>query len=103
MTKRETMTALMEKLQNNVIFTNVSFTLNSRNNIHIQAPNSTTRYTIGTLESDHNQFWIRGMQRQSWAPCPYRLHYNGGDYTMNSADEVYNYFVNFWCKYKLNR
>lgn len=107
MTKRDTMELLMEKLKNNAIFANCSITINKNDNVYIQAANSSTRYTIGTFEDDHESFWIRGFNFGNigrwYTTSPYRLHYNNGNYAFNSMEEAYEYFVNFWLNYKINK
>ena len=108
MTKNETMNSLANKLQNNVIFTNCKISINKAGNVHIQASNSGTRYTIGTFRDDENKFWIRGFNVadfKKWYTSPYRLNYNRktGDYSFSSMEDAYNYFVNFWLTHKLNK
>lgn len=113
-TKQLIMTHLVELIKNNSIFTNCEVRINKAGNVTIQAPNSTTRYTIGAMKENESKFWIRGCKMQGWYPSPYRLgmkkvadgngawdyHY---EYTFNTGAEAYEYFCNFWKKHKLNK
>ena len=108
------MNTLFALLQNTEILTNCDISFNRVGNVTVQAPNSETRYTIGSLNGEGKKFWIRGARYARWGrEIPYRLHikrvkstnwpYYDIEYTFDSVQEVYNYFCNFWRKYKLNK
>lgn len=112
--KTFTMATLMEELQNTEILYNCIIKLNKAGNVTVQAPNSTTRYTIGSLVEDPTKFWIRGARyRRFGRETPYRLNYKRlpesqypyaySNYLFDNVDQAYMYFVEFWKKYKLNK
>lgn len=108
------MNGIFKLIKENEIFNNGEITLNRLGNVKIKINIDSQYYTIYTVGCTNGKYWIRACKygKCGALTAPYRLHctrvknqygYDDIKYTFNTAEEVYNYFCNFWKKYKINK
>ena len=110
--KREMMTVFCELIKNHKYFRNFPVYLNRNNTIVIRVADVGTstncyswenerygiQYQIG-YNIERNGFWIR--RRNGGSIFRHHLDRDTHEYNFSNYEDVYNYFIKFWEKYKL--